>query len=228
MPENKPTAAPSTEAVKARIISHMNKDHTYEISHYLRAYNGLSVSAARNPQITDLTLDSMAIRSASGSHVVRISPPMGALTDSRVRLIEMAHAARKQLGLSDIRISTFARPAGFGIVTFIGVTAYFFCAATLWLVQPDTPIWDVLDAVYPFGAAGYTWLVKTIFAPVMIIHVTEAWWMARTRLAKHGIEEGSKVWWLWVIDTFLGGLPSMYKFDALVEAERQKQENAKH
>ncbi|RYO93126.1 hypothetical protein DL766_004816 [Monosporascus sp. MC13-8B] len=228
MAENKPPAAPSNEAMKARIISHMNKDHTYELSHYLRAFNGLSASAARSPQLTDLTLDSMTIKSASGSHVVRISPPMGALSDARVRMIEMAQGAQKKLGLSDIRISEFKPPAGPGVASFVGVALYFFCATTLGLVEPDTPAWSALDVVFPFGAWGYKWLVKAIFVPVLVIHITEAWWIARTRLAKHGIEEGSKLWLLWVADTFIEGAPAMWRFDALVEAERKRRQSAKH
>lgn len=227
---NKPTGPPSNEAVKARIMSHMNKDHTYELSHYLRAFNGVSSSAARNPQLTDLALDSMSIRSTGGSHVVRIAPPMASLMDSRVRMIEMAQEAQQKLGLSSIRIATYAPPAGGGVVSFAGVALYFFCAATLGLglVRPGTAAWEALDAFFPFGAEGYTWLVKAIFVPVLVIHVSEAWWIARTRLAKHGIETGTKLWLLWVADTFLEGLPAMWRFDALVDAEKKLREGAKH
>ena len=228
MAETKPPAAPSKEAIKARIISHMNKDHTYELSHYLRAFNDLSAPAARNPQLLDVTLDCMTIKSASGTHTVPIVPPMKGLMDSRVRMIEMAQAAQRKLGLSDIRISTYAPPAGGGIISFIGVSFYFFCLATLSLVQPATWAWDAADAWFPGGVAWYRWLVKALIIPVLVVHLVEAWWMARTRLYKHGINGGSMLWLLWVATTFFEGAPTMFRFDAMVEEQRKQREAAKH
>ncbi|KAI1401240.1 hypothetical protein F4819DRAFT_334558 [Hypoxylon fuscum] len=216
------------EAHKARIVGHMNKDHGKELTHYLRAFNGLSSSAARNAQITEMTLDTMTIQSASGSHTVAITPPLGSAADARVRLVEMSQRAQQKLGLSDIQISAFTRPEGAGIISCLGVSLYFVCAATIALVQPGTAVWDVLDTAFPYGASGYKWLVKAIFVPVLIIHVTEAWWMSKTRLAKHGIEAGSALWLLWVANTFVEGYPAMMRFDGLVEVEKKKKESAKH
>lgn len=228
MAGTQPQAAPSNDAVKARIMSHMNKDHTYELSNYLRAFNDLPASAARNPQLLDLTLDAMTIKSASGTHVVPIVPPMNSLADSRVRMVEMAQAALRQLGLSDIRITTFAPPAGGGIISFTGVSFYFFCLVTLPLVQQSTSAWDVVDALFPGGAAWYRWTVKALIVPVLAIHLTEAWWIARTRLSKHGIEAGSTLWLLWVVGTFFEGAPAMFRFDAMVDEQRKRREGGKH
>ncbi|KAI1759121.1 hypothetical protein GGR53DRAFT_524120 [Hypoxylon sp. FL1150] len=216
------------EAHKARIIGHMNKDHAKELTQYLRAFNGLSSSAARGAQLTEMTLDAMTIDSASGTHTVAITPPLGSAADVRVRLVDMSQRAQQQLGLSDIQISTFTPPQGGGIISFLGVSLYVFCAATLARVQPDTAVWGVLDAAFPYGAAGYKWLVKTIFLPVFMIHVTEAWWMARTRLTKHGIEVGSTLWFLWVANTFVEGWPAIARFDGLVDVDKKKKESAKH
>ncbi|KAI6086609.1 hypothetical protein F4821DRAFT_126622 [Hypoxylon rubiginosum] len=216
------------EPHKTRIIGHMNKDHAKELEQYLRAFNGLSSSAARGAQLTEMTLDAMTIKSASGTHTVAITPPLGSAADARVRLVDMSQRAQEQLGLSDIQISVFTRPEGGGIISALGVSLYFACAATLALVQPGTPAWGMLDAAFPYGATAYKWLVKAIFLPVLIIHVTEAWWIARTRLTKHGIEAGSTLWFLWVANTFVEGYPAMMRFDGLVEMEKQKKESAKH
>ncbi|KAI1084064.1 hypothetical protein F5B20DRAFT_577004 [Whalleya microplaca] len=216
------------EASKARMMAHMNKDHTFELKQYLRAFNGVSAFAARDAQLTDMTLDTLTVRSASGTHTVAVSPPMKTAMDARVRLVDMAKTAQQKLGVSDIQISAFTLPRGAGIVSFTGVTLYFVAAATLGLVQPDTEAWRLLDAVFPYGAEGYRWLVKAIFIPVLAIHVTEAWWMSRTRLEKHGIDVGSKLWLLWVANAFLEGLPAMMRFDGLVDTEKKKRESAKH
>ncbi|KAI0870560.1 hypothetical protein GGS24DRAFT_99986 [Hypoxylon argillaceum] len=215
---------------RPRIIAHMNKDHAAELKLYLRAFNGLSPSASAAPQLTDLTLTTMTIKSASGVHTVPLSPPMKSFADARVRLVDMAAQAQAALGLSDIRIARFAPAAGAGLVTAVGVLAYFVSAAAVaaGLVRPGTAAWAALDPRFPFGAAGFVWLVKAIAIPVFALHLGEAWWMARSRLARYGVEPGSAVWLLWVLATFVEGLPAFYRFDGLVLEERRKKDAAKH
>ncbi|KAI0147762.1 hypothetical protein GGR57DRAFT_244328 [Xylariaceae sp. FL1272] len=215
---------------KTRIMSHMNKEHGAELKQYLRAFNGLSSSAAADAELIDLSLDTLSIKSASGVHKVRISPPMKTLADARVRLVDMAQVAQQKLGLSDIRINEFEAPRGVGIVSFIGVSFYFASALALsfGLLRPGTTAWATLDNYFPYGAQGFAWLVKAIAIPVLIIHVTEAWWMARGRLATYGIEVGSTLWFLWVVQVFLEGFPAMARFDSLVAAEKKKKESVKH
>ncbi|KAI0171747.1 hypothetical protein GGR52DRAFT_572911 [Hypoxylon sp. FL1284] len=221
------------EAHKARIIAHMNKDHADELSHYLRAFNGVPEPAARGAALTDMTADAMTVRGADGvRHAVAIAPPLASAADARPRLVDMSQRARKLLGLDEedaVRISTYTPPEGAGVVSSVGVSLYFVCAATLSLVRPGTAAWAALDAFFPYGAPGYRWLVRAIFVPVLVIHVTEAYWMARTRLAAHGVAVGSALWLLWMANAFIEGYPAMRRFDGLVEAERRrKMESAKH
>ncbi|KAI0467844.1 hypothetical protein F4859DRAFT_226661 [Xylaria cf. heliscus] len=215
---------------KARITAHMNKEHGAELKLYLQAFNGLSSSAASNPQLTDLTLDTLSISSASGSHSVRISPPMKSLADARVRLVDMAERAQEKLGLSDIRIDRFAGPRGLGLASFVGVAFYFLSAVAVaaGMLHPGTAAWGFLDAYFPRGAEGYVWVVRTIAVPVLVLHATEAAWLARTRLARYGVETGSALWFKWVLETFVEGLPAFIRFDGLVEEERRRKDAAKH
>ncbi|KAK7755801.1 hypothetical protein SLS62_002086 [Diatrype stigma] len=240
MADSKSTAGPSSSsggeaATKARIIAHMNRDHATELSHYLRAFNGIPASAARDPQLTDLTLDSMTIRTSSSPssspHVVRIAPPMGSLADARARTVEMAQRARRQLGLSDVRVTAFARPDSAALAGFVGasVVVMSVCTLGLGLVRPGSWAWRALDdAALWGGAAGFRWLVKVVFAPLVAVHVVEAGWIARSRLARHGVEAGTALWWKWVAAQFLEGVPAMWRFDALVERQRKEMESAKH
>ncbi|KAI1159383.1 hypothetical protein F5B18DRAFT_655724 [Nemania serpens] len=215
---------------RPRIIAHMNKDHAAELKLYLRAFNGLSPSAAADAQLTDLTLDTLSIKSASGVHAVRISPPMKSLADARVRLVDMAARAQEQLGLSDIRVDRFSGPAGIGLASFIGVAFYFASAAAVALgfVRPGTWVWAPLETYFPYDAAGFIWLVKAIALPVFAIHATEAWWMARSRLARYGVEVGSALWFMWVLETFVEGYPAVVRFDGFVLEEKKKKDAAKH
>lgn len=231
-----PAGSSSSEsATKARIIAHMNRDHTAELSHYLRAFNGVPASAARTPQLTDLALDSLTIRtSPSTSHVVRIAPPMASLADARARTVEMAQRARQQLGLglSPVRVTAFAWPESAALAGLVGASVVAMSVCTLGLglglAQPGSALEDVAGRWGGPGAAGYRWLVKLVFVPLLAVHVVEAAWMARSRLAKHGVEAGSALWWKWVAAPFFEGVPAIWRFDALVEAERKKLESAKH
>ncbi|KAI1820635.1 hypothetical protein F4861DRAFT_50079 [Xylaria intraflava] len=215
---------------KPRIIAHMNKEHAADLKRYLRAFNGLSSSAAADAQLVDLTVDALTIKSACGVHTVRVSPPMKSLADSRARLVDMAGRAQETLGLSDIRIDRFLGPRGIGILSFTGVIFYLVSAAALalGLLYPGTPAWSLLDKYFPYGAAGFAWSVKAISIPVFLIHSTEAWWMARSRLSKYNVEFGSALWFKWVLVTSIEGVPAFARFDRLVQEERKKKDAAKH
>ncbi|ORY64190.1 uncharacterized protein BCR38DRAFT_434239 [Pseudomassariella vexata] len=224
-----PPAPPSEAAIKSRVVTHMNKDHGAELEHYLRAFNGLSARAAAGAQIVDTSLDALTVRTARGvQHTISISPPLASYGQSRVRLVDMSQVALRKLGLSDIKIDEFAPPRGFHWVVFFAVAFYFFAAATRSFVVPKTAVWDTLEGVFPYGAEGYRWIVKAIFVPVVVIHVTEAWWMVKTRLGPHRVGAGGKVWWLWVATTFTEGAMAFKRFDGLVEAERTRREGLKH
>ncbi|KAI0457165.1 hypothetical protein F5B21DRAFT_464612 [Xylaria acuta] len=217
---------------KTRIMSHMNKEHGAELRLYLRAFNGLSSSATANAQLTDLTLDTLTISSATGVHAVRVEPPMKSLADARVRLVDMAALAQERLGLGDVRIDRFLGPRGVGLVSFVGVGFYFLSAVAVasGLLRSGTAPWAFLDAHFPYGAAGYVWLVRTLAVPVAALHATEAWWMARSRLARYGVEPGSALWFKWALETFVEGYPAFLRFDQLVreEKEKKKKDAAKH
>jgi fumarate reductase subunit C len=60
-------------------------------------------------------------------------------------------------------------------------------------------------------------LVRTIFVPVLGIHVAETWWLERSRLKRFGVRRGSKVWWLWVVSVFIEGAMAFKRFDIVVE-----------
>lgn len=215
----------------------VNKDHTADLEYYLRAFNGLSASVAAKPQLVDMETDKMVIKTAASGdktlHTVAIDPPMANLSESRARLVDMTRDALQRLGLSDVVVDRYLPPAGFDCVVFFGVAFYFFCAATVSFVDrgAGTPIWDALDAAIPpalGGVAGYVWLVKAIFVPVLAIHVTESWWMHRTRMERHRVPAFSGVWWLWVGSVFFEGIPAFRRLDRLVAMERAKKEAQKH
>lgn len=242
------TANPSIDPVtKKRTIAHMNKDHTDDMSAILQHYSRLSAAEAHEAEMLDLDLTAMTIRSASGTHTVPITPPMNNWDDRRARLVAMTADARKALGLDNNDESATTAPAtegkrpssgsgpsappsapryvppqGTDWISFAGVSFYFLCAGLVYggLVTPDSPAWRALEAVrFPRGPVAFIWLVETIFLPVLAIHVAEAWWMDRSRLAPASVPRGSKVWLLWVGNAFLEGVPAYRRWDRVVKAK---------
>ncbi|KAK7723955.1 hypothetical protein SLS64_000288 [Diaporthe eres] len=248
-PPTAKTATPSIDPVtRKRTIAHMNKDHTEDMSAILQHYSHLSVSQADGAEMLDLDLTSMTIRSASGVHTVPVTPPMDAWDDRRARLVAMTADARKALGLDDDghgpvpvpaapaaqdtstssapgahpAAPRYVPPQGTDWISFAGVSFYFLCAGLVYskLVTPESPAWRALEAVrFPQGPVGFIWLVEALFLPVLAIHVAEAWWMDRSRLAPAGVARGSRVWLLWVGNAFLEGVPAYRRWDRVVKAK---------
>lgn len=225
--------APSEEEMKARIITHMNTQHTRELSHYLRHYAGLSARAASSsPAITDMSLAGMTITTGSGSgrstYAVPFSPPLSSWADARPRVIAMDVAAREALGLSDVYITEYATPRGFDYVPFLGVVFYFVCATGLPWVVPGSLPWAVLETVFPGGPEWFRWTVKTIFWPVMGIHIAEAVWVDQSRLQKHGVARWSWLWWAWTSGIFFEGVTAWGRLDRMIAEKTAEKEAKKH
>lgn len=223
--------ATSDPASKERTMTHMNKEHTEDLSLYLRHFSGLSSSAAADsPRMTDIDERSMTIATASGgTHVIPFSPPMASWADRRTRLVDMSMEARQALGLSGG--ARFKRPAGADLISFFGVLFYWtsWGAVRAGLVKPGTAPWRLLEAVrFPGGPAMFTWLTETIFVPVVAIHVAEAWWLDRTRLAPAGVKRLSVDWLLWMSSCFIEGVPSFLRFDRNYGAKKTGSDVQKH
>lgn len=217
---------------EARIIAHMNGDHTRELSHYLRHHAGLSARAASRPWLKSLTLESMTIAAGglSGREFqVPFDPPMTSFAEARGRLVAMDAEARAALGLSDIYIDSYVAPRGADAVVFGAVLFYFFSYATVGAVHPGNPaVWGLLQALFPGGALWWRRVVVAIFWPVVAIHVAEAWWIARSRLHPHGVDPGTSLWWAWIGSTAIEGFGAFKRIDRMLAKKRAEKDAKKH
>ncbi|KAF5010447.1 hypothetical protein FDECE_3395 [Fusarium decemcellulare] len=217
--------ASADDARKTRIVTHMNQDHTREISYYLRHYAHLSASAASSPVLRDVDLNGMSIRSRDGrDHFIPFTPPLASWAETKDRIIEMAVSAREALGLSDIVITQYTLPEGFGVIVAGSVLFYFFCAASLSWVQPGTEAWKLLEVGFPGGPTSFRWVVDTIFWPVIGIHVFECILFDR-KLQRHGVERFSGQWLIWLVNCFIEGFPTFKRVDAIVARKQQDKNN---
>lgn len=223
---------------KARTIAHMNKDHSEDMSAILRHYASLTAEEAAGAEMQDLDLATMVIRADSGVHAVPVTPPMSSWSDRRARLVEMTVAARTALGLGVAEDSDqdhapsgsagvqFYPPEGVGVLSFAGVSWYFLSAALVFSgnAEPGSVFSRFIETVhFPGGPGMYVWLVKLIIVPMLAIHIAEAAYMAKSRLATRHVPVGSKVWLLWVVCAFFEGAPCWKKWDRRVFGKQKAQ-----
>ena len=67
-----------------------------------------------------------------------------------------------------------------------------------------------------------------VIAPMVLLHSWEAWYLERTRLRRHTVPRLSRVWWMWVLSTFVEGRGAYIRFDRIVKGEEEKRAKAKH
>ncbi|KAK4655853.1 hypothetical protein QC762_306070 [Podospora pseudocomata] len=226
---------------KVRTISHMNNDHRLDLQHILQHFNNLNDYEARDPEMVDINLQFMTVKTphTGRTHYIKFEPELANWAERRVKLVDMTHQARVGLGLEapaeedgkeekGVVVREYMPPRPFDWVIFLAVLFYYFnFVATVKLEVLDGREW-ILDAFWPFGGhQGWMWLTKTIFWPVIVIHISEAAWLERSRLSKFGVERGSGVWWLWMGSCFIEGGMAFKRFDILVRRAEEK-EDKKH
>jgi hypothetical protein len=177
-------------------------------------------------------------------YCIAFDPPLASWDERRPRLVEMTRAAHAALGIPDDPESESGAKSGGGdsakvvvneymppripvdITIFGSVLFYYACftGVQLGYFAPGTAAARIVEELvrFPYGLAGFTWLVRTIFVPVLAIHVAETWWLERSRLRRFGVRRGSKVWWLWVVSVFIEGGMAFKRFDLIVERLRRE------
>lgn len=202
-----------------------------------------SSGAEDDPVMLDIDLASITLRlpRSGTTHSVLFSPPLAGWADRRARLVEMTRVAKEALGVvstSDdhgeggkgaaavVVVNEYMPPrVPYDAFVFGAVLFYYFTFVLVRLgyFAPGTLPSRVVEwARFPGGVEGYRWLVDAIFVPVLAIHVTETWWLERTRLRVFGVRRGSAVWWLWVGSVFVEGFMAFKRFDLVVERLRRE------
>jgi hypothetical protein len=214
------------DPAKQRIIAHMNKEHSRELSHYLRHLCGLSPSAAAaNPTLVDITTQGMLISASGQQHKIPFTPPLESLRDARTRLVAMDADARAALNIGDVVVDGWQPPrldANGVLAGFLWV--YFVIGAALWTPSTRDFVTTQLmprvvgdPVIRGYLVAG----IRYSFWPVVSIHVVETAMLERTRLQKYGVQRFSAPWLLWLVSFFVEGVAAMWRFDRVVESKRK-------
>lgn len=215
-----------------RIVAHMNSQHVRQMIHFLRYYNDLPPNAATQPQLLDVSHQSMSIRSADGAkHNVKFSPPLQEWAEIRPRLLEMDETAREKLGLSDVYVTDFLPPSGFFtlLLCFLVLLTCSLTAMLPW-VTPGSAAWGTLvrwggGEMAPIVARR---VVLGAFLFALTVHVVEAVLFEKKRMQRHGVERWSGLWWKWMGCVMLEGATAWQRVDVVIERTRAKKEAKSH
>lgn len=114
---------PNLEAIKTRVITHMNKDHSLSLYDYINYYKsdtkGKDIIDPDHPsssiEMTNIENDKITIKYSTKSIAksspqiaeIPIEPPMQSISESRVVLVKMATEAAQSRGYATHRISEY-------------------------------------------------------------------------------------------------------------------------
>ena len=223
-------AKPGSEDVvmKERIITHMNNDHQDSLIRYLEHYCGVSSFSARNAHLEDVTFSSLIVSSNGQSYNVPIEPPMTSWSDVRPRVVAMDAEAVAGLGRSSITVKQYARPYGFMLIVFIASLLTYVNFSRRANFMPGSLLYDSLLRYVP-QFADFCWRIQPlVIYPMVLLHSCEAISMARSRLVRHSVPIGSRLWLCWVSSAFIEGYGSFIRFDMLVKEEEARKAKVKH
>ena len=226
-------ASPSADkdaAAKARIITHMNADHSDSLIRYLRHYRSVSSFSARNARLKSITLNGFTIScstypSQESHYTIPIEPPLNSWAEARARLVEMDREACKGLGCSNITVKKYAAPKGFMAVVFGACVWTFLTFSRRSNFLPGSPYYDLLLRYVPWFCYSIQPFLITI---LLALHSAEAIHLAITRLNKHTVPMFGGLWWQWITSDLIEGVGALTRFDRIVEEERLRKERQKH
>ncbi|KAG7008152.1 hypothetical protein G7Y79_00007g022770 [Physcia stellaris] len=211
----------------------MNADHSDSLIRYLRHYHGLSSFAARQAQLTYITLKTMTIStslppSSSNSYAVTLDPPLQSWAEARARLAEMDGEACKGTGCSNITVKRYASPKGTMVLNFAMCLWTIITFSTRSNFVPGSLYhWIFFRHVPGFAKFCYT-IQPFLFYLMLVVHFSEVLYLAKRRLEKHTVPMFSQLWWKWVLSDSVEGFPALLRFDAIVQEERLKKDSRKH
>lgn len=207
----------------------MNDDHQDSLIRYLEHFCHLSSASARHARLIDISFDHLTLQANGGSsYEIPVKPPLTAWADARPRVVAMDAEAVAGLGRSDITVKRYASPKGIAAVVPVFILILLLVFLKRSNFQPGSFLYDLV-LVYAPGSAQFGFKIQPlIFYLTTVMHSGECLWLVRGRLRKHTVPTFSKLWWTWVLNAFLEGRGTFPRFDAIVEEERLKRENAKH
>lgn len=192
-------ASPTEDAIKTRIITHMNADHQDSLVRYLEHYSKVPSYTARHAHITDVSLAWMLISTstttlaspskspttaasskphvAAHQHVIPLDPPLSSYSAFRQRVVDMDKECLAALARSPITVKKYIPPTGYRLVLGAAVIFAFALLSSAANVDPLRSGWLVPKALKSrLSPTFFSWL-KTlrlwVLLPTLVAHSAE-------------------------------------------------------
>jgi len=229
----------------------MNADHHDSIVRYAEHYCSLSSFTARHAHLTSISFTSLTLSTARasitppapttstaasarkselGAHTYHIplDPPLTSWAQARERLVAMDNSCLEKLHRSPFTLGHYIPPRGFHALLMVLTTLTFTTFFSRTLLAPNAPsaLFGPLPVLFP-SVFGWFWTIQPwVFWPMLVAHLGEAVYLDRSRLRRHGVPRGGKLWWKWVVGTVFEGFGNFVRIDAWA-AEMQRKKDAK-
>ena len=218
-------SAAKEDAVRQRIITHMNNDHQDSAARYLEAYCKVSRWTACGARMTDIDLHKMSFMADGATHQVAFDPPLQSLKDTRERVAAMDKECISMLGRSDITVKEFAWPTGLYAIDFFGIAATFLAYSRRTWFQKGAIVECILGA----GFARFSYTIQPwLLAGLIVVHGAELVYYMRKPLVQHSVNVRSRIYWQWVVSFFIEGLFAYHRWHGLIERKRIAKAKQKH
>ena len=175
--------------------------------------------------MTDVDLNGMTFSCGSKTYRIPFEPPMSSYREARERAVAMDKESIEGLDKSDITVKEFVPPYGFYALDFLIVTAAFLAYSQRWWFERG----QVVEQYLGSGFAKFSWTIQPwLISGMLLIHGSEAVYMARNHLQRHSVNMRTLLWWQWTLVTFVEGFFAFRRFSDLVIRKREEKEKQKH
>jgi hypothetical protein len=149
----------------------------------------------------------MIVEASGETHIIPLSPPMKSFREARERLVQMDSDTIAGLKRSKITIKEYRAPRGIHAAIFGACLFAYALLARPNNYLPGSLLHSYLPAFAEFVDRVRDWVLW----PMIALHLGESYVM-RGRLEKHSVALFSRVWWLWVISSFIEGAGSFQRY----------------
>lgn len=169
-----------------------------------------------------MDLSSLTLSCHGQTYHIALNPPLKSYREARERVVELDKECRKALGQSDITVKSYITPTGLQAIPFLVVLATFVAYSQRWWFAPG----EVVERFLGSGFAKFSWMIQPkLLGFLIVVHGGEMLYFAAVKLKHHAVNMKSPAWWLWTASTFIEGQFAYKRFDAHVQALREKQKH---
>ncbi|KAK6535649.1 hypothetical protein TWF694_002104 [Orbilia ellipsospora] len=232
-------ASSQEDAVRTRILNHMNKDHVYDTKLYLihrlqYPKSLLLPSDTSTVRISDIRTTHITIAINDEIKEIPFNPPMNSLSDSRVRLVEMTREAEKAVGVDRDQVSI--KPVWLPPQTSSELSVFFLLLAAMYIMFFPTTLLPGgflrSTILKDYGNIAELMYRQTSWASwlYIVLHIGETGWFISNTLARYraipGIDVGVAT--LWALDVLLNGYPAVARWKKMVKRQKSKSGKKDH